>query len=168
MARPRGSPSRARIAGTPTKINAVEPPTHTVAASRWTATRTSSTNGRLDRDGLQGTPPRHEGAGDEERRPDGESADAPADDAEVGERRLEAHVEHDQVEQTELDSPGKREAVDVRLRLRVPAGEHRLPRTRTLGAEERHRRPERDRVQRERDDHPLVAEAPDVDDHADA
>src|SRR3954468_16426045 len=126
MARPRGSPSRTRIAGTPTKINAVEPPTHTVAASRWTATRTSSTNGRLDRDGPQSTSPRREGAGDEERRPDGESADAPADDAEVGERRLEEHDAHDRAEQPERDPPGKREAVDVRLRLRVLAGEHRV------------------------------------------
>src|SRR3954454_19263123 len=32
--------------------------------------------------------------------------------------------------------PGKREAVDVRLRLRVLAGEHRVPRTCALGAEE--------------------------------
>src|SRR3954451_20051629 len=139
IARPRGSPSRTRIAGTPTKINAVEPPTHTVAASRWTATRTSSTNGRLDRDGPQSTSPRHEGAGDEARRPHGESADAPADHAEVGERRLEEHDAQDQAEQPERDPPGKREAVDVRLRLRVLAGEHRVPRTCALGAEERHR-----------------------------
>ena len=52
-----------------------------------------------------------------------------ADDAEVGELWLEEHVEHDQIEQAELDPAGEREAVDVRLRLCVAAGQHRLLRT---------------------------------------